>query len=79
MVPFERPQILTDRRTDVVVMEVDDGSPARPEVRDADVDADEESGRGMLFIAVVANRWGVSEDETTTWCTLTSPAVARRA
>ncbi len=66
----------TDRGTDLVVIEVDDGSPGRPTVHEAD--SDQESGRGMFLVAATATSWGVSADETMTWCTLASPAVARR-
>ncbi|MGR3938213.1 ATP-binding protein [Streptomyces sp. BRA346] len=67
----------TDRNTDLVVMEVDDGSSGRPEVHDAKPDA--ESGRGMFLVASIANSWGVSEDGTKTWCALTAPASVRGA
>jgi anti-sigma regulatory factor (Ser/Thr protein kinase) len=56
---------------DMLVMEVDDGSPGRPEVRDASFD--EENGRGMFLIDALAASWGVSADGTRTWCTLTKP------
>ncbi|WP_435131501.1 ATP-binding protein [Actinacidiphila sp. bgisy144] len=60
--------------TDVVVIEVDDGSPNRPEVRTAgDL---EESGRGMLLVSALADSWGISPDGTRTWCTLAVPAPA---
>ncbi|MFI1400704.1 ATP-binding protein [Streptomyces sp. NPDC020681] len=62
--------------TDVVVLEVDDGSAGRPRIREAGLA--EESGRGMLLVAAIAASWGVSEDETRTWCTLTTPTVATR-
>lgn len=52
-------------------VEVSDGNtaPARP--RTADDDA--EDGRGPLLVAALARTWGVSEDGTTTWCTLAFP------
>ncbi|MER5462376.1 ATP-binding protein [Streptomyces sp. NPDC002668] len=62
--------------TDVVVLEVDDGSPGRPRIREAG--PAEESGRGMLLVAAISASWGVSEDEARTWCTLTTPTTARR-
>jgi anti-sigma regulatory factor (Ser/Thr protein kinase) len=68
--------LVTNLVTDLVVLEVDDGSPGRPQVREAG--PAEESGRGMFLVASVAASWGVSEDETRTWCTLTSPSAARR-
>ncbi|MGW7691745.1 ATP-binding protein [Streptomyces asiaticus] len=61
---------------DLVVWEVDDGSPGRPEIRVAE--PTEENGRGMFLVASIADSWGVSEDGTRTWCTLTVPASARR-
>ncbi|MDX3224552.1 ATP-binding protein [Streptomyces sp. ME19-01-6] len=61
---------------DLIVLEVDDGSPGWPEVRVAE--PAEENGRGMLLVACLANSWGVSEDGTRTWCTLTAPASVRR-
>jgi anti-sigma regulatory factor (Ser/Thr protein kinase) len=64
--------------TDVVLIEVDDGSPDhRPHVRKADPDG--ESGRGMLLIDAFATNWGVSPDGTKTWCTLTIPTATRRS
>ena len=53
---------------DAFVIEVDDGSPGRPQVREAG--PDEESGRGMLLVSAVADEWGVSPDGTCTWCVL---------
>lgn len=61
--------------TDMVVIEVDDGSPGRPEVHEAG--ADEESGRGMFLVNALADSWGVSEDGTRTWCVLAAPASTR--
>ncbi|WP_438470936.1 ATP-binding protein [Streptomyces asiaticus] len=61
---------------DLIVLEVDDGSPGRPEVRVAE--PTEENGRGMFLVDSIANSWGVSEDGTRTWCTLAAPASARR-
>ena len=58
---------------DAFVIEVDDGSPGRPQVREAG--PDEESGRGMLLVSVVADEWGVSPDGARTWCVLKIPRV----
>ncbi|MFE4576598.1 ATP-binding protein [Streptomyces chartreusis] len=49
-------------------IEVNDGSPLRPELRQAK--PDDEGGRGLLLVECMANAWGVSDDGTTTWCTL---------
>ncbi|MFC4030744.1 ATP-binding protein [Streptomyces polygonati] len=59
------------RAADAFVIEVDDGSPGRPQVRAAG--PDEESGRGMLLVSVVADEWGVSPDGTCTWCLVKIP------
>ena len=56
---------------DAFVIEVDDGSPGRPQVREAG--PEEESGRGMLLVSAVADEWGVSPDGTRTWCVLKVP------
>ncbi|MFF8847952.1 ATP-binding protein [Streptomyces sp. NPDC015127] len=53
---------------DRCVIEVVDGSPVRPELRQAG--PDDESGRGLLLVESLAESWGVSSDGTTTWCTL---------
>ncbi len=50
------------------VIEVDDGSSTRPELRHAGLD--DEGGRGLLLVESLAEEWGVSDDGTTTWCTL---------
>ena len=55
--------------SDTVLIEVDDGSPGRPYVRE--IGPEEESGRGMLLVSALATDWGVSPDGTRTWCTLT--------
>ncbi|MFJ4084903.1 ATP-binding protein [Streptomyces iakyrus] len=49
-------------------IEVNDGSPVRPVLRHAEVD--DEGGRGLLLVESMAETWGVSDDGTTTWCTL---------
>lgn len=56
---------------DAFVIEVNDGSPCLPQVREAG--PDEESGRGMLLVSAVADEWGVSPDGTCTWCVLKIP------
>jgi len=75
----------TDRRivfrlaidTHAVLMEVNDGSPGRAQVREAG--SEEESGRGMFLVAALADAWGVSPDGTKTWCTLTTSTPLRSA
>jgi anti-sigma regulatory factor (Ser/Thr protein kinase) len=61
--------------TDVLLLQVNDGSPGRPRVREAG--PDDESGRGMLLVSAIAASWGVSADETTTWCVLPITAEER--
>jgi anti-sigma regulatory factor (Ser/Thr protein kinase) len=46
-----------DGSHDTVRIEVGDTSPVQPEVKQ--VEADEESGRGMLLVDALAPRWGV--------------------
>lgn len=58
-----------------LALEVDDGSPRRPHIRDAEPDA--VTGRGMVLVDALAASWGVSQDGTRTWCTL-GLAQARR-
>lgn len=56
---------------DRLLIEVNDGSPTvrvprcprRPSLYD-------ENGRGLILVEALAETWGVSEDGTTTWCTL---------
>ncbi|MET8807902.1 ATP-binding protein [Streptomyces sp. NPDC004546] len=50
------------------VIEVNDGSPTRPELRHAR--PYDEGGRGLFLVESMAEQWGVSPDGTTTWCTL---------
>lgn len=57
--------------TGTLVVQVDDGSPGRPEVRQADPGA--ENGRGLFLVDALATAWGVSQDGTRTWCLLTPP------
>ncbi|MFD3422417.1 ATP-binding protein [Streptomyces decoyicus] len=61
--------------TEVVLLQVGDGSSRRPRVRDAH--PEEETGRGMVLVDAFAASWGVSADGTTTWCTLTIPETRR--
>lgn len=51
-----------------LVIEVNDGSPTRPELRQAQ--PNDENGRGLFLVEAMADSWGVSLDGTTTWCTL---------
>lgn len=60
---------------DAVFLEVDDGSPGRPELREVSTDA--VNGRGLLLVSVLAASWGVSEDGTRTWCVLRRPVDAQ--
>ncbi|MFD5659862.1 ATP-binding protein [Streptomyces hirsutus] len=53
---------------DHLMIEVEDGSPLRPMPRCAG--PDDENGRGLFLIDALAKAWGVSDDGTTTWCTL---------
>jgi len=61
--------------TRALVVVVDDGSPGRPEARQADVDA--ENGRGLAIVSALAASWGVSDDGRRTWCVLTLPAAGK--
>lgn len=57
-----------------VLIEISDGTPWRPELRDVgDLD---EGGRGLLLVAALADRWGYDETSTTIWCSLAAPAPA---
>ncbi|SOD90596.1 Anti-sigma regulatory factor (Ser/Thr protein kinase) [Streptomyces sp. Ag109_G2-15] len=58
-----------------VRIEVTDGNPTPAEVRIPD--ADEESGRGLLLVAALSRKWGVSDGGTTTWCTFRVPQASR--
>ncbi|MFE3601276.1 ATP-binding protein [Streptomyces sp. NPDC059142] len=50
------------------VIEVSDGSPICPKLRNAELD--DEGGRGLFLVECMAEAWGVSEDGTTTWCAI---------
>lgn len=56
---------------DRLLLEVTDGSSARPAVRQAD--PEDEQGRGMYLVQAIASAWGSRWDSRsgkTTWCTL---------
>ncbi|MFC4506551.1 MULTISPECIES: ATP-binding protein [Streptomyces] len=53
---------------DGLKIQVNDGSPARPVLRHAELN--DEGGRGLFLVDSLASAWGVSNDGTTTWCTL---------
>jgi anti-sigma regulatory factor (Ser/Thr protein kinase) len=57
--------------TDVLVIEVDDGSSHTPQVRQPA--PEDESGRGMVLVSSIATDWGVSPDGSVTWCSLAIP------
>lgn len=50
---------------------VTDGSPVPADLRAPDDDDD--SGRGLFLVAVLAHTWGTSDDGKTTWCLLRAP------
>jgi anti-sigma regulatory factor (Ser/Thr protein kinase) len=54
-----------------VHVEVNDGTPSPARMRTAA--EDDETGRGLLIVTSLAYAWGVSQDGTTTWCTLAVP------
>ena len=49
-------------------VEVADGSPGCPVRREAG--PDDEYGRGIVLVEAYADDWGVTDDNTVTWCTL---------
>ncbi|WP_307818515.1 ATP-binding protein [Streptomyces sp. MBT62] len=51
-----------------LLIEVRDGSPKVPVPGDAALD--DEAGRGLFLVSVIADAWGVSPDGMTTWCSL---------
>jgi len=58
-------------RAGEILIEVTDGSPDFPQVRQPTTG--EESGRGMFLVEALADRWGTSEDGTRTWCSIAAP------
>lgn len=67
-VPGRRCVVLILRRPDGLRVEVSDGCPAPPRVTH-DPDRLSESGRGLLLIEAVADRWGTDPNPTgkTVW------------
>ncbi|WP_432016504.1 ATP-binding protein [Streptomyces hydrogenans] len=59
------------RQGDLLMIEVNDGTPQAPLPRPAGFLS--EHGRGMLIVDALAKSWGVSEDHMTTWCSLSLP------
>jgi len=64
-------QFSMSHRAGEITIEVIDGSSELPRV--GQPTADQESGRGMLLVEAMADRWGASEDGTRTWCTIAVP------
>lgn len=58
---------------DVILVEVDDDSAGRPEIRLAG--PDDENGRGLQLVSAIATNWGA--DGTRIWCSLTTTTAAR--
>ncbi|MFF6903920.1 ATP-binding protein [Streptomyces hydrogenans] len=56
------------RQGDLLMIEVNDGTPQGPLPRPAGLLS--EHGRGLAIVDFLAHSWGVSEDRTTTWCSL---------
>lgn len=50
-------QVILERRADIVRVEVRDGSPVRPALRNHGLDAT--TGRGLALVATLAESWGV--------------------
>ena len=65
------------RMQDHVLIAITDGTPWRPELRDAD--ELDEGGRGLMLVAALAENWGYDEKSTTMWCSLSAPAKAVEA
>ncbi|MFD7614091.1 ATP-binding protein [Streptomyces sp. NPDC059828] len=61
----------------VLALEVDDGSPNRAHVNEAD--PYDENGRGLFIVNALSTLCGVSPDGTKTWCTFTIPTTPRRS
>ncbi|MFD4553495.1 ATP-binding protein [Streptomyces sp. NPDC058469] len=55
-----------------VRVEVTDGNPTPAQLTTAD--DDDVSGRGLLLVAALAWKWGVSDKGKTTWCVFQIPA-----
>jgi anti-sigma regulatory factor (Ser/Thr protein kinase) len=55
-----------------VRIEVTDGSPTPARMRPAG--DDDESGRGLLLVTVLARKWGVTNDGRTTWAIFRVPS-----
>ncbi|BBJ47221.1 hypothetical protein SSPO_099390 [Streptomyces antimycoticus] len=53
---------------DLLRLEVEAGTSGWPRLRTPA--PDDESGRGMLIVNMLAEEWGTSEDGSATWCTL---------
>ncbi|XIG72350.1 anti-sigma regulatory factor (plasmid) [Streptomyces sp. SGAir0957] len=62
--------------TDVLAIEVDDGSTEQARIAAAD-DLDEH-GRGLFIVSALATLCGVSPDGTKTWCCFKIPTTALR-
>lgn len=54
----------------VVRLEVRDTAPGRPHVHHAGVE--DESGRGMFLVNAISEAWGVRENGSLIWCTISS-------
>ncbi|MEU9367232.1 ATP-binding protein [Streptomyces avermitilis] len=57
---------------DELRIEVTDDNPTPAELRPSG--AEDVSGRGLILVAVLAQKWGVSKDGRTTWCVFRVPA-----
>ncbi|MFE0257273.1 ATP-binding protein [Streptomyces sp. NPDC059010] len=55
-----------------VRIEVSDGNPQPAQLTCAN--DEDTSGRGLFIVAVLAHKWGVSDDGKTTWCVIRLPA-----
>ncbi|MDT7784934.1 MAG: hypothetical protein QOF58_3353 [Pseudonocardiales bacterium] len=64
-------QVILERREDVVRVEVRDGSPVRPALRNHGLDAT--TGRGLALVSKLAESWGVDVTGTgkVVWAQLT--------
>ncbi|SEP86736.1 Histidine kinase-like ATPase domain-containing protein [Streptomyces radiopugnans] len=57
-VPGRGFRLALEARGDVVRIEVSDASPIRPPAAPPSPSADDESGRGLLLVDILATRWG---------------------